>query len=83
MCGGFALTNIDAIFSRLRVIVLEDIKITPHYNIAPSQNIPVIYIDKDRENRIGLMKWRLDHLWAKDPKVGYKMINARAETLVQ
>ncbi len=83
MCGRFALTNIDTIFSRLRVIVSEDVKITPHYNIAPSQNIPVIYKDKNLENRIEFMKWGLVPFWAKDPKIGYKMINARAETLTQ
>ncbi len=83
MCGRFALTDIDAIFSRLRVIVSEDIKITPHYNIAPSQNIPVIYKDKNRENRIEFMKWGVVPFWAKDPKIGYRMINARAETLTQ
>lgn len=83
MCGRFALTDIDAIFSRLRVIISEDIKITPHYNIAPSQNIPVIYKDKKQENRIEFMKWGLIPFWAKDPRIGYKMINARAETLTQ
>ncbi|MHC4268453.1 MAG: SOS response-associated peptidase [Planctomycetota bacterium] len=83
MCGRFALTDIDAIFSRLRVIISEDVKIQPHYNIAPSQNIPVIYKDKNRENRIEFMKWGLVPFWAKDPKIGHKMINARAETLTQ
>ncbi len=80
MCGRFALTDIDAIFSRLRVMISEDIKIIPHYNIAPSQNIPVIYKDRNRENRIEFMKWGLVPFWAKDPKIGYKMINARAES---
>ncbi len=83
MCGRFALTDIDAIFSRLRVIVSEDIKITSRYNIAPSQNIPVIYKDKNRGNKIEFMKWGLVPFWVKDPKIGYRMINARAETLTQ
>ena len=85
MCGRFSLTDIDSIFSRFGVIISKDInkKITPHYNIAPTQKIPVIYKDKNQENRIEFMKWGLVPFWAKDPKIGHKMINARAETLAQ
>ncbi len=85
MCGRFSLTDIDSIFSRFGVIISKDInkKITPHYNIAPTQKIPVIYKDKNQENKIEFMKWGLVPYWAKDPKIGYKMINARAETLTQ
>ena len=51
MCGRFSLTDIDSIFSRFGVIISKDInkKITPHYNIAPTQKIPVIYKDKNQE----------------------------------
>ena len=85
MCGRFSLTDIVSIFSRFGVIISKDInkKITPHYNIAPTQKIPVIYKDKNQENRIEFMKWGLVPFWAKDPKIGHKMINARAETLTQ
>ncbi len=85
MCGRFSLTDIDSIFSRFGVIISKDInkKITPHYNIAPTQKIPVIYKNKNQENKIEFMKWGLVPFWAKDPKIGYKMINARAETLTQ
>ena len=85
MCGRFSLTDIDSIFSRFGVIISKDInkKITPHYNIAPTQKIPVIYQDNNQENRIEFMKWGLVPFWAKDPKIGHKMINARAETLTQ
>ncbi len=85
MCGRFSLTDIGSIFSRFGVIVSKDInkKITPHYNIAPTQKIPVIYKDKNQENKIEFMKWGLVPFWAEDPKIGHKMINARAETLTQ
>ena len=85
MCGRFSLTDIGSIFSRFGVIISKDInkKITPHYNIAPTQKIPVIYKDKNQENRIEFMRWGLVPYWAKDPKIGHKMINARAETLTQ
>jgi putative SOS response-associated peptidase YedK len=85
MCGRFSLTDIGSIFSRFGVIISKDInkKITPHYNIAPTQKIPVIYKDTNQQNKIEFMKWGLIPFWAKDPKIGHKMINARAETLTQ
>jgi len=52
------------------------------YNIAPSQNIPAIrQIEGQRE--LSLLHWGLVPHWAKDRKIGYRMINARAETLTE
>ncbi len=52
----------------------------PRYNIAPSQ--PVLSLISDGENRrAGYLKWGLVPVWAKDPKIGHKMINARGETV--
>jgi len=53
----------------------------PRYNIAPGQNVPAVVHDGQRR-RIGLLRWGLVPSWAKDDKIGYKMINARAETLM-
>ena len=81
MCGRFAFTDIDAVFSRYRVVISEDIRIEPHYNIAPSQHTPVIYLNRGKGRVLEMMKWGLVPFWAKDQKIGNKMINARAETL--
>lgn len=51
----------------------------PRYNIAPGQTAPVVL--KSSPRRLAMMRWGLVPHWAKDPKTGYKMINARAETL--
>ncbi len=83
MCGRFAFTDIDAIFSLYRVIISEDMEIAPRYNIAPSQHTPVIYHNKENGRVLEMMKWGLVPSWAKDPKTGSRMINARAETLDQ
>jgi putative SOS response-associated peptidase YedK len=85
MCGRFVLDDINDILPRFGIADPKDIKgkLTPHYNIAPTQNIPIIYKDKNQKNRIEFMKWGLVPYWAKDPKIGYGMINARAETLAQ
>ncbi len=81
MCGRFALTDIDAIFSQYRVLISEDLRIGPRYNIAPSHYAPVIYLNKEKERVLEMMKWGLVPFWAKDSKIGNRMINARAETL--
>lgn len=49
------------------------------YNIAPGQNVLAIIHD-GRSKRAGYLKWGLVPSWAKDPKIGYKMINARSES---
>ncbi|HEX7057907.1 MAG TPA: SOS response-associated peptidase, partial [Bacilli bacterium] len=53
---------------------------TPKYNIAPGQMIAAAIADGN-ETRIGQLKWGLIPPWASNEKTGYKMINARAETL--
>jgi len=53
---------------------------TPRYNIAPGQMIAAV-IGAGSARRIGAMRWGLVPSWAKDEKIGFKMINARAETL--
>lgn len=51
----------------------------PNFNVAPSHIMPVITgLDNDH---FTAMRWGLIPSWAKDIKIGYKMINARKETL--
>lgn len=50
------------------------------YNVAPSTDIPVVRLI-DGERTLSLMRWGLIPVWAKDIKIGYKTINARAETV--
>jgi putative SOS response-associated peptidase YedK len=52
----------------------------PRYNVAPGQMVPAVIHD-GQKRRIGELKWGLVPSWAKDDKQGFKMINARAETL--
>ncbi len=53
----------------------------PRFNVAPSQKIPVL---TDATNRVvEYYKWGLIPSWAKDPSIGNRMINARAETLTE
>jgi putative SOS response-associated peptidase YedK len=52
------------------------------YNIAPSQEVPVIVRNEGR-NEAKVMKWGLVPSWAPDPSMGQRMINARSETLLE
>ena len=55
--------------------------IRPRYNIAPTQDIPVIRLARSGARELAQMRWGLVPRWAKDPSIGARMINARAETL--
>lgn len=63
---------------------IEDIffDLKPNYNIAPSQDI-VIVINDQGKNRLILSRWGFIPSWAKDETIGYKMINARSETITE
>ena len=80
MCGRY--TYFPGEFSDLRLTwnVEEIFGLKPQYNIAPSQEAPVI-VQADAKLKIELFRWGLIPSWAQDPAVGKKMINARAETL--
>jgi putative SOS response-associated peptidase YedK len=52
--------------------------LAPRYNIAPSQ--PVAIITNEAPDELTIVKWGLVPSWSKDPKIGYKMINARSDT---
>ena len=51
----------------------------PTYNAAPGQTLPVI-VPVANGRTLGLMRWGLVPSWARDEKIGYKLINARSET---
>jgi putative SOS response-associated peptidase YedK len=57
-----------------------DFDYPPRFNIAPTQDAPIIAQDQ-KGRRMGLLRWGLVPSWAKDLSIGNKMINARAETV--
>jgi len=83
LCGRFTLfASADEIVRRFRVRNPVPDDYVPRYNIAPTQ--PVLAVINDgKENRIGYLRWGLIPSWAKDAKMGSKLINARAETLTE
>lgn len=74
MCGRFSLVDIEDIRERFQI---QPQGLKPNYNVAPTQEIPVIV----NNGQLAMFKWGLIPFWAKDPTIGDKMINARAETV--
>ncbi|MHC8517405.1 SOS response-associated peptidase [Sporosarcina sp. ITBMC105] len=84
MCGRFTLfAPYHDIIERFSIeSAFEESEYMPSYNIAPSQQVAAI-INDGSKNRLGYLRWGLIPPWAKDEKIGYKMINARAETIAE
>ena len=86
MCGRSSLTKTEKeLEERFNATFYSDELIQynplPNYNVAPSHVLPIIS-NQDR-NHFQAMRWGLIPFWAKDMKIGYKMINARIETLFE
>lgn len=84
MCGRFTLTTdpeqLQIAFPWVSFpLNIKEFK--PHYNIAPTQ--PVAVIPNTQEKKLDFFVWGLIPYWAKDPKIGSRLINARAESLSQ
>ncbi|HEY9629271.1 MAG TPA: SOS response-associated peptidase [Coleofasciculaceae cyanobacterium] len=81
MCGRFTLTQSpDAIAHSLNLPIPS--MFAPRYNIAPTQPVMAVRSSEEKaERQLTHFTWGLIPSWAKDPKIGAKMINARAETL--
>ncbi len=79
MCGRFTLRTpaetIAALFDDLRFP-----RLVPRYNICPTQNIVCVRQDAGGENEVAELRWGLVPSWAKELKIGARMINARSET---
>ncbi|MDZ4709591.1 MAG: SOS response-associated peptidase [Saprospiraceae bacterium] len=84
MCGRSSLTKTEKeLEERFQATFytedLERYNPLPNFNVAPTHVLPVITNQDPKHFRP--MRWGLIPFWAKDPKVGYKMINARIETV--
>ena len=80
MCGRYELhTHPTAI--ALAFGLAHPPEIAPHYNIAPTQDVPIVRLNSHGEREVARVRWGFVPRWAKDPSIGARMINARSETL--
>jgi putative SOS response-associated peptidase YedK len=82
MCGRFALFAMPEDLARHFGVTIEDVALPPRYNVAPTQTAPVVRA-ADGARQLVPMHWGLIPPWAKDPAMGNRMINARAETVTE
>jgi putative SOS response-associated peptidase YedK len=82
MCGRFVLaTSAEKIARRFGAKRIDPTLPGPRYNIAPSTDI--VIVNTEGERQLITARWGLVPSWAKDPSIGTRMINARAETVAE
>lgn len=82
MCGRFAFYSPGEATAAL-FGASGSLDVKPRYNIAPTQDIVAICLDEDGSRKLKFLRWGLVPSWAKDPSIGNRMINARAETVAE
>jgi putative SOS response-associated peptidase YedK len=92
MCGRYAFfTPIEAVTRLFGVSEVHAHDLAPRYNIAPTQEVPIIrvspFLEEDAAHaavrELALARWGLVPFWAKEPSIGNRMINARGETVAR
>ncbi|WP_017318816.1 SOS response-associated peptidase [Mastigocladopsis repens] len=83
MCGRFTLSQTpEAISQTFQIEKVPDLE--PQYNIAPTQMVTAVLCNPESAHReFQKLRWGLIPSWAKDPGMGAKLFNARAETVAE
>ena len=81
MCGRFVSSS-----SPERIAAYFDAQVAvetlgENYNVAPTNDVYGVVAGADGDRRVEAFQWGLVPVWAKERKIGSKMINARAETV--
>lgn len=84
MCGRFvSATPPDQIAQYFGVEEVSETVLEPNYNVAPTTDVYTVLESREGVRRLEPVHWGLVPFWAKDLKVGNRMINARSETLAE
>lgn len=81
MCGRFVITSSPEAIRRL-FGYSDQPNLPARYNIAPTQPVPVVLLDRGAR-RFMLMRWGFLPAWAKDPRKFGLVINARSESVIE
>jgi putative SOS response-associated peptidase YedK len=81
MCGRFSFSPNEIIIEERFDLEIEEGSYKPRYNCAPSQNLAVI--SNAEPGKLSFYRWGLIPFWAKDITIGNRLINARAETILE
>jgi len=82
MCGRYTLrTPVDVLAEGFEIEEYPS-SLPPNYNVAPTQEVAAV-VEEIEKRKLEMFHWGLIPSWAKDPAIGNKMINARAETVAE
>jgi putative SOS response-associated peptidase YedK len=86
MCGRYVMSRATGdLLSYFDAKEVEGTPPPPSWNVAPTQDVPIItekLQDDELDRRLLIARWGLVPSWAKDMKIGSKLINARSETIL-
>lgn len=80
MCGRYTLHHRTSELANRFNVAKVSTDLVANYNVAPGQLMPVITAGSGAR-QLEIMKWGLVPSWSKDPKIGFKLINARDDTI--
>ncbi|MCG8406769.1 MAG: SOS response-associated peptidase [Phycisphaerales bacterium] len=83
MCSRFSLkARLQELAEEFGLLGIDELM--PRYNIAPTQNVPIVRkFAGEYCRRLDSLRWGLVPSWANDLKIGTRMINARSETVTE
>jgi len=82
MCGRYTLASTTPAQLRARFPLGESVEIRRRFNVAPGDEVLAVVMREGAPTG-ALLRWGLVPPWAEDPRVGFRMINARAETVAE
>jgi putative SOS response-associated peptidase YedK len=87
MCGRYVVTTPGEVLAQIfgAEPPPEEVlaAIVPRYNVSPTQQVPIVRGTARGSRELALVTWGLVPHWAKDPGIGNKLINARADTAAE
>ena len=83
MCGRYTMATPDLGRVRTRFGLDERMELRRRFNVAPTDDVAAVTTDREGRPRGDVLRWGLVPFWADDPKIGSRMINARAEGVVE
>jgi putative SOS response-associated peptidase YedK len=83
MCGRYTMATPDLGRVRTRFGLDERVELRRRFNVAPTDDVVAVTTDREGRPRGDALRWGLVPFWAGDPKIGARMINARAEGITE
>jgi putative SOS response-associated peptidase YedK len=80
VCGRFALFALPEVVAEYFALGEPPAELAPRYNLTPGQAVAAVR-EHDGRRELAALRWGLVPFWAKEASIGYRLINARAETL--